>query len=257
MRSPYRSVSSSSYTSGPGPLPPAIRFLIVVNVAVFIVDVLGRGWLLRTFGFSPALAVGSLDLWQFVTYQFLHGGFGHILFNMLALWMFGTELERTWGSQAFLKYYLVCGIGAAMTTVCFSLLPFDFADRLWNTPVIGASGAIYGVLLAFGMYFPRRPIYIYFLFPIQAKYFVMVMGGVSLLASINGGIGGGVAHTTHLGGLLAGYIFLKRGSRNRGSGIWSRFIPEMKYRYLRWKIDRARRRFDVYPGGQGRSDRIH
>ena len=170
MRVPYRSTSTHSYSFGPGPLSSAIKMLIVANVVVFVVTQVSGGALIGSLGFRPADALGSLQLWQFATYMFLHGGFGHILFNMLALWMFGTELERMWGSRFFLRYYFVCGVGAALTTVVFTMLPVSFADQLWVTTTIGASGAVYGVLLAFGLYFPNRPILIYFIFPIPAKY---------------------------------------------------------------------------------------
>ncbi len=261
MRALYRSESTYSYSFGPGPLPPAIKMLIVANVVVFVVQQVFGGGMIGAFGFRPADAIGSLQLWQLGTYMFLHGGFGHILFNMLALWMFGTELERMWGSRNFLRYYFVCGIGAALTTVVFTVLPLNFADQLWITTTIGASGAVYGVLLAFGMYFPNRPIYVYFLFPIPAKYFVMIFGGIALLSSLSGG-GGGVAHTTHLGGLVVGYLYLRRFAISRGVRL-SRpgTIADLKYRWLRWKIDRARRRFDVYTGGRrfhgGRYDDDH
>ncbi len=118
----------------------------------------------------------QLALWQPVTYMFLHGGIGHLLFNMLALWMFGTELERTWGTRFFVRYYMVTGIGAALVTVAWSLSPLPYATEMYQSVVIGASGAIYGLLLAYGMYFPTREIYLYFLFPIQARYFVMIAG---------------------------------------------------------------------------------
>jgi membrane associated rhomboid family serine protease len=256
MRVPYRSTSTHSYSFGPGPLSPVIKMLIIANVVVFVVTQVFGGALIGSLGFRPAEAVGSLQLWQFATYMFLHGGFGHILFNMLALWMFGTELERMWGSRFFLRYYFVCGVGAALTTVVFTMLPMSFADQLWVTTTIGASGAVYGVLLAFGLYFPNRPILIYFIFPIPAKYLVMIMGGIALMSSMNGG-GGGVAHTTHLGGLVVGYLYLKRFSLSGGRMGRVRAIAEIKYRYLRWKIDRSRRRFDVYPGGRDNDKRVH
>ena len=258
MRVPYRSSAASSYQFGPGPLPPAIKLLILANVVVFVVQQVFGGAMIAAFGFSPAEAVGSLDLWQFVSYMFLHGGFGHILFNMLALWMFGTELERMWGSNNFLQYYFACGVGGALMTVVFSMLPVTFADDLWQTVTIGASGAVYGVLLAFGMYFPNRPILIYFLFPIPAKYFVMIFGGIALLSSLSNA-GGGIAHTTHLGGLVVGYLYLRRFALTGGRRGMSRgrAMAEIKYRYLRWKIDRARKRFDVYPGGKDDDPRVH
>ena len=121
------------------------------------------------------------------------------LFNLLALWMFGGELENYWGSRKFLRYFFFCGIGAGICTV--SSTPYQYI------PVIGASGAIYGLLLAFGWLFPNRPIYIYFLFPIPAKYFVIIFGLIEFFSSM-GGSGGGVAHLTHLGGLLFGLVYM-------------------------------------------------
>ena len=256
MQLPYRSTSTYSYSFGPGPLSPAIKMLIIANVVVFVAMQVFEGALIGALGFRPADAVGSLQLWQFATYMFLHGGVGHILFNMLALWMFGTELERLWGSRFFLRYYVVCGVGAALTTVVFTMLPVSVADQLWVTTTIGASGAVYGVLLAFGLYFPNRPILIYFIFPIPAKYFVMIMGGIALMASMSGG-GGGVAHTTHLGGLIVGYFYLKRLSVTRGRMGRVRAIAEVKYRYLRWRLDRSRRRVDVYPGRRDDDHSVH
>jgi membrane associated rhomboid family serine protease len=173
--------------------------------------------------------------------MFLHSGIFHILFNMLALWMFGVELERMWGSRFFVKYYFVCGAGAALTTLVLAFTPFAFADQLYSSLTIGASGAVYGILLAYALYFPDRPIYMYLVFPIPAKYFVMIIGAISLLSSM-GGPGGGIAHTTHLGGLVAGYLYLKGGRVH--------LVSELKYRYLKWRINRMRRKFDVYSGGR-------
>ena len=140
--------------------------------------------------------------------MFLHGGIGHLLINMLSLWMFGTELERMWGTRFFTKYYFVTGIGAGVITLLWSISPLPFAEQIYYAPMIGASGAIYGVLLAYALSFPHRPIYMYFVFPIPAKYFVMIVGAITFLSSVGGG-GGGVAHTAHLGGLAVGYLYLK------------------------------------------------
>ena len=126
---------------------------------------------------------------------------------MLALWMFGTELERLWGTRYFLKFYFVTGVGAGVLTVLFSLLPFGFAQQLYYSNVIGASGAIYGLLLAYGLYFPDRPIYMYFVFPVPAKVFVAIMGAIAFVSSLSET--GGTANATHLGGLIVGFLFLK------------------------------------------------
>ena len=241
MRSRFPSSSSFAYSFGPGPLTPAIKALVIANVAAFLVSMVVPAVTLR-LGLRPADVVGTLAIWQPVTYMFLHGGIFHILFNMLALWMFGVELERMWGSRFFVKYYFVAGAGAAVTTLVCSFLPFAFADQLYYSLTIGASGAVYGILLAYARYFPHRPILLYFVFPIPAKYFVMIIGAISLLSAMSGP-GGGIAHATHLGGLVAGYLYLRSGARTH-------VIAEIKYRYLKWRINRMRRRFDVYSGGR-------
>ena len=211
-----------------------------MNVAAFVVSLVVPAITL-TFGLRPADIFGRLHVWQPVTYMFLHAGIFHILFNMLALWMFGVELERTWGSRYFVRYYFICGAGAAMTTVLLSFVPGSFGQQLYDSLTIGASGAIYGVLLAYALYFPNRPIYYMMIFPIPAKVFVAIMGAISLISSMSGP-GGGIAHTTHLGGLVAGYLYLKGGRIH--------LLSELKYRYLKWRINRMRRKFDVYSGGR-------
>ena len=193
-----------------------------------------------TLGLVPPEVVGGLRIWQLATYMFLHGGLFHLLFNMLALWMFGAELERLWGTRYFLKFYFVTGIGAAILTVFFSLLTFGFAEQLQHAIVVGASGAIYGLLLAYALYFPDRPIYMYFVFPIPARYFVLIMGAIAFYSST--AEAGGVANATHLGGLLVGYLFLKNARVHP--------LSELRYRYLKWKINRVRKKFDVYSGGR-------
>ena len=219
-----------------------MKALIAANVALFLLTELtpfGRAiknWL----GLVPGATLTQLRIWQPVTYMFLHTGPFHLLFNMLTLWMFGTELERLWGRRYFLKYYFVCGIGAALLTVLFSLLPFTFSRVLYESNVIGASGAIYGLLLAYGLYFPDRSILMMMLFPIPAKYFVMIIGAIAFYSSL--GATGGVASATHLGGLVVGYLYLK--------GARVDPLAELKYRYLKWKINRVRRKFDVYSGGR-------
>ncbi len=213
---------------------------MAANVVAFILSLVMPSITLA-FGLRPADIFGRLHVWQPISYMFLHAGIFHILFNMLALWMFGVELERMWGSRAFVQYYFICGIGAALTTVLLSFLPGSFGGQLYYSLTIGASGAVYGVLLAYALYFPSRPIYMYFVFPIPAKYFVAIIGAISLLSSMSGP-GGGVAHTTHLGGLVAGYLYLKGGRLH--------LLSELKYRYLKWRINRMRRKFDVYSGGR-------
>jgi membrane associated rhomboid family serine protease len=235
----YPSSYASSFSFGPGPLSMALKAIIGANVAVFLAQLFFPA-LTDLLGLQPRLVVHGW-VWQLVTYMFVHGGIWHIVFNMLALWMFGTELERVWGTRYFVKFYFVTGIGAGILTVVLSWLPFEFTQPLYFSNVIGASGAIYALLLAYGMYFPDRPIYMYFVFPIPAKIFVLIMGAIAFYSSLSA-TGGGVANATHLGGLLVGYVFLK------GSRIHP--LAELKYRYLKWKINRIRKKFDVYSGGR-------
>ena len=177
--------------------------LVIISVVVFVLQLLFLDRFIGYLGLVPAFAVKKLWLWQFVTYMFLHGGFFHLFFNMFVLWMFGGEIEKYWGSSEFLKYYFVTGIGAGITNCVFTLPS--------TVPTIGASGAIFGLLLAYGMAYPDRYIYLYFLIPIKAKYLVLILGAIELLAlAINTPGGDGIARFAHLGGLLFGYVYLKK-----------------------------------------------
>jgi membrane associated rhomboid family serine protease len=237
-RSPY----GVQYSFGPGGLTPAVKWLIIANVAMFVAVILVPA-------LASPLALTSSQvwehgwIWQLVTYMFLHAGVFHILFNMLGLWMFGVDLEKMWGTAFFTRFYFVTGIGAGAFTVALSMLPFHVTQAIYHAPIVGASGALFGLLLAYGLYYPDRPIYLYFLFKVPAKYFVMIIGAVSLFSSVTGE-GGGLAHLTHLGGLVVAYLYL------RGPRLRLNPLAELKYRYLRWKINRMRKRFDVYSGGR-------
>jgi membrane associated rhomboid family serine protease len=226
------------YAIGPGPLSQAIKTLIALNVGAFLLTLIVPAITLR-LGLMPAMVLEDLALWQPLTYMFLHGGIAHLLFNMLGLWMFGTDLERTWGTRFFLRYYFVTGVGAAVVTILWALSPLPYAAALYQTIVVGASGAIYGLLLAYGMYFPHRTVFLY-IFPVPARYAVMILGGIAFLSST--GAGDGVAHVAHLGGLVVGYLYLKG---RRGP------LDEIRYRWARWRHGRSRTRFDVYQGGRG------
>jgi len=205
--------------------PPVIKALLISNVAVWlIIDFVlspfaiggerigGEGLLTRYLALWPL--GDNFYPWQLFTYMFLHGGFAHIFFNMLALWMFGMELENTWGSRKFLIYYLLCGLGAAISNVLVAPLIGQVG------PTVGASGAVYGVLVAFGMLFPDRPIYIYFLLPIRAKYFVAIYMAMEVFQGVTG-TSDGVAHFAHLGGAAVGllYVLVDRGTLPFGSWL--------------------------------------
>lgn len=233
--------NSLAYSFGPGPITPAVKWIIWANVAMFVVSLVFPRFVLTYLALSPEKVLHGW-VWQPVTYMFLHADPLHILFNMLGVWMFGVELERLWGTKFFLRYYAVCGVGAAITTLVVGFLPFTFANAVYASVTVGASGALYGLLLAFAKYYPNRPILMMLLFPVPAKYFVIIIGALSFLTG-----GRGVAHAAHLGGLIFGFLYLQNG---RGG-----MTAEIKYRYLKWKMNRLRRKFDVYSGGRGDWDR--
>jgi membrane associated rhomboid family serine protease len=177
--------------------------MIVMGVVFLLQEVVSQ-MMVVYFGLVPGLVWHELYLWQLFTYIFLHGNIPHILFNLLALWMFGGELENLWGSRRFSFYFFFCGIGAGIITVLCTIV---LTPQYQLIPVIGASGAIYGILLAFGWLFPNRQIYIYFLFPIPAKYFVIIFGLLEFIY-FSRGVGGGISHITHLGGLVFGLFYM-------------------------------------------------
>jgi membrane associated rhomboid family serine protease len=164
----------------------------------------------------------------------LHGGITHLLFNMLALWMFGTPLESDWGTRQFLKYYFICGIGAGVCDVALNALTGN-----WVTSTIGASGAIYGLLLAFGVCYPEQTVLMGFLFPIRAKYMVMIYAAIELYLSI--GVNTGVSNIAHLGGMVVGFLYLK----SRLPRLKLR-LPDWQGAYRQWKLQRAKKKFQVY-----------
>lgn len=214
-----------------GPLTLAVKWIIILNVAVFIlrflVQKVGGAPFDETFGLVPVLISKQFFLWQFVTYLFLHADPMHLLFNMLALWMFGCELERYWGRKSLVRYYLLTGVGAGVCSYLF--------DPVAMTNTVGASGAIFGLLLAYGVIFSERLIYIYFLFPIKAKYFVMIMGALELYFVLSS-TRPGISATAHLGGMLIGFVYLRGG----------RIFRVGEDLVARWRGARARKKFKVY-----------
>jgi membrane associated rhomboid family serine protease len=240
---------------GPPPSPmamtPGVKWLLILNTGIWLLyflfydSVLGR--LITSLGLSPRDVLQHFTIWQLCTYMFVQsaGGFGHILINMLTLWMFGSPLEQTWGTQRFLRYYLFCGIGAGLCVVVLNLL-FGSLD----TRTIGASGAVYGLLLAFGMLFPDTTIYFSFLFPIKAKYYVWIMGAIVFLSTLRDS-GGQVSHFAHLGGMLAGFIYLKT---RMGIGPRTNYWAKVEDGYREWKRQRAKKKFQVYMKRHGGKD---
>ena len=197
--------------------PPVIKWLLITNAAVFVL--LGMGGKLFTFDGMPLeifftyylglLPLGhGFYLWQLITYQFMHANFTHLLYNMFGLWMFGMEVEHVWGSRRFLGFYLVCGVAAGISQLILApLLEPGSVISLSGAgiPTVGASGAVYAVLVAFGMMFPDRYIYLYFLLPVKAKYFIF---GLIALGVLSIGGQGTIANLAHLGGAAAGYVYV-------------------------------------------------
>ena len=182
-------------------LPPITQALLLINVALFAIDVLFGGLLTALFALWP-LGSGRFMPWQLVSYGFLHGSLGHLFFNMLGLWMFGSELERIWGGKRYLQFYFACILTAALTQLLVGLIA-------GGAPTVGASGALFGLLMAFGMMFPNRIIMPLFPpIPMKAKVFVAVFGGLELLFGVTG-TQSGVAHFAHLGGMLGGFLMIR------------------------------------------------
>jgi membrane associated rhomboid family serine protease len=241
----YRSRSSLFNWS----FPTGVKWLVISNVAVYIVYFFGS-WI------KGEPIFGSLELmpsavihgafWQPFTYLFLHSltSFTHILFNMLMLWMFGAPIEETWGTRRFLEYYFVCGIGAG---ICVVLVNLAFGNP--HQRVLGASGAIYGLLLAFGMLFPNQTVLLSFLFPIKAKYMVMIFGAIAFMSSFQSG--STVSNLAHLGGMIFGFAYMKT---QFGSRIGGNFNFDFQRRWKEYKLQRARKKFKVYLKKHG-SDR--
>lgn len=180
-----------------------VKLLLLLNFGVFIlVELSGyRGLIFRTMGLVPVKVVQHGYLWQPLTYLFLHAGWLHIGVNMFVLWMFGNELEKVWGQREFLKYYFFAGIGAGFFTALLT--------RNSPIPVVGASGAIYGLLLAYGLLYPDRKVYLYFLVPVKIKYVVAGLAAIAFFASLSPGQSP-VSHLTHLSGMVIGFLYLRK-----------------------------------------------
>jgi len=190
----------------------AVKGLIIINGLVFFIQLIAPR-IDNFLGLVPIYIWRRYFVWQIFTYMFLHGGFLHLFFNMFVLWMFGSELESVWGRKEFLKFYFIAGIGAGIVYV--------IARYNSSIPTIGASGAIYGLLLAFALTFPSRYVYLFFIIPIKAKYLVLVFGIIEFFAAFSGSQDN-IAHFAHLGGILVGFLYLRffKGKRN----IVKRFI---------------------------------
>lgn len=195
-----------------GPITPIVKRLMIINGSIFLLQqftgLFVPGFIERIFGLSHYGIFYEFKIWQPFTYMFIHGGWMHIIFNLIALWMFAGELEQMWGGRAFLRYYIFSGLGAGFFIVIMNFIVFN---RTGNAPVtIGASGAIYGILLAYGITWPNREVLLYFVLPVKIKYLVIAFGLMEFFGTLSGvvGSGGNISHIGHLGGLISGYIYI-------------------------------------------------
>ena len=241
----YRTRSRLGVFYAPG-FPPAVKWLLISNSAIFILayfsELLGAGIPWHYLALTPVEVLRSFYIWELGTYMFMHGGIWHLVWNMLALWMFGADLEQTWGTRRFLNFYLTCGVGAGVCVVVLNyLLP-------WGTPgihTVGSSGAIFGILMAYAVLFPNRTILFGFLIPIQVKWFVLIIGAVTFMMSFQPSQG--VSTFAHLGGLLVGWLWLKT-----PRGFSFSIVGPVQKTYTQWKLRRARRKFEVWMRRHGR-----
>lgn len=230
-----------NYSSSPS-IPLGVRWLLIITVGIWIIDrISAEGRLGPVFQFNfalvPASVVGTFAFWQLGTYMFVHSlsNVTHILFNMLTLWWFGQSIEIAWGTRRFVSFYLICGVGAGVCVVVINLL---FGNP--TIPTIGASGAIYGVMLAFAVLYPDATILAFFVFPMKAKHFVGLMIALEFFLGFYSG-NSQVSNTAHLGGLLTAFLYLRTQKAFRGDPLFA-----LSDRYRAWKIERNKKKFQVY-----------
>lgn len=246
---PYTAIMSSTFAprvgfDWRGFITPAVKLLVLICAGVFLVQTLvsiflppyATAWVNHWFGLVPLGLIPGLRLWQPATYIFLHGGLGHLLINMLMLWMFGRELELVWGKKRFLNYFFICGVGAGIITILVKVTPMLWGTQPGDVPTIGASGAIFGILIANAILFPDRRIWLFPLpLTIPMRPFVAVMGAIEFFGTLGAG-GDGVSHFCHLGGMLIGWLYLRRGS----------FLYRVRNEMADWRFERNRKKFQVY-----------
>jgi len=226
-----------------GYLTPGIKAIMIVCAAVFVAHTVAGLYseqayklIILWFGLRPLGVVPGLMLWQPFTYLFLHGGIFHLLFNMLVLWMFGTDIERAWGQRRFFFYYFLTGAGAGVINVATKWIFYQVNDPEMQIATIGASGAIYGVLVAAALVFPDRQIWLIpFPLTLPIRVYVAILAAIAFYFSIQGS-GDNVSHISHLSGMLIGYLYLRRGS----------YFYRVRNSYSDWQRRRLQRRFEVY-----------
>lgn len=233
-----------------GPMTPQVKRLIIIMAVIFFIhqffSLFGLDrWFSSLFGLSHATLVYQFRIWQLFTYMFVHGGFTHILFNCLALWMFGSDLERLWGSKKFLRYFLFSGVGAGFViAVVNAVVAFKFGNAV--TITYGSSGAVFALLLAYGVTWPNREMMLWFILPIKMKYFVLGYGLISFFGTAGtvAGQAGTISHAGHLGGLVVGFILLRLGvhapkeERSQFSGVVPKRGNFLEERLKRRRIEK-------------------
>lgn len=231
------------YLSGGG-LPPAVKILLIINTVVFLALFFGRGAMAQIFAplaLTPYAVVHSFAVWQLGTYLFLHTGVLGFVFNMLALWMFGRQLEESWGTRNFVKFYFLCGSGAGVFAI---LAAFAFGEQA--AAIIGSIGAIYGILGAYAALWPEQEV-LFIFFPMKMKWFVLLIAAVDFLITF-----GSAAQMALLTGMVIGYFYVRAPRRKRAPR--ASLGGTVRAAYRDWKLKRAKRKFQVYLKKKG-SDR--
>ncbi len=241
MRFQFQS-DPGQFSYKPALFTDAIKILVSVNFGIFLLQTVARteGLFFPLFGLVPKLVWSEFMIWQPFTYLFFHGGIWHVLINMFVLWMFGSELERIWGKGHFLKFYFVTGVGAGLVTMIFGLNSM--------TPIVGASGAVYGILLAYGLTYPNRTVYLYGIIPIKSLWFVIGIGVIAFMSSFDNV--SQISHVTHLSGMMIGYLMLKRPVRF--NDLWF----TIRKRTLEYKIKHEEKKVSQRQAIEREIDRI-
>ncbi len=241
MRFQFQS-DPGQFSYKPALFTDAIKILVSVNFGIFLLQTVAKteGLFFPLFGLVPKMVWSEFMIWQPFTYLFFHGGIWHVLINMFVLWMFGSELERIWGKGHFLKFYFVTGVGAGLVTMIFGLNSM--------TPIVGASGAVYGVLLAYGLTYPNRTVYLYGIIPIKSLWFVIGIGVIAFMSSFDNV--SQISHLTHLSGMMIGYLMLKRPVRF--NDLWF----TIRKRTLEYKIKHEEKKVSQHQAIEREIDRI-
>ena len=217
---------------------PTVRWLLIINIAAFLVQLVGDHFLgtniLEMFSLVPSAIFDRHRYWQFLTYMFMHADMFHILFNMLILWMIGSELEAQWGAKFFIKYYFVCGLSAGL----FYLGVMSIFRGQASVPMMGSSGAVYGLLVAYGIIYSERMMLFMMVFPMKAKHFVMILAAIEFVSTVFYS-NAGVANAAHLGGMIVGfgYLFLNAWLRIRAKRKKTGKRPKMRRSHLRLVVN--------------------